>query len=459
MKFHFNIGLTVLVSVLAIFSIVQAGTITPPSGTPSAKFYTLSEIYDFINSNTTATEGGHSFLFSDSLAGTGHTLTEIYSALAGLISADKVKSGTTYLNVAGTLTPDGGTATVAGLFNSPTAHLTADWTLDTGTLNLACNTATFDASGNLVATAYDGAGDGTNRWCMTSSGDAVAGDVLSGKIAWVDGTAVTGTIPTQTLSASSETVSAGYYAATALSTVDTDLITGNIKSGISLFGISGNSNVVDTISGDSAAGDVANNKICFVDGSQITGSMFTNQKNQTIDDWLDSGGTTNEYTAEEATWSEVSGSPFSGYDTINYAGSGGESDLISGTVKQDARTGLWWSDIMAVSAVGGKTSNIFTLTADGARPTDGYAIGFCDALNTASFGGSTGWYLPTQKQLYQAHVDGSANNLLNPNFSFWSSTESYSSTGSAWRVNLSTGLSGSSAKTNSINFYVRCVRP
>src|SRR3989338_3640452 len=112
--------------------------------------------------------------------------------------------------------------------------------------------------------------------------------------------------------------------------------------------------------------------------------MYTNKKNQTIEDWLDSGGTTNEYTAEEATWSEVSGSPFSGYDTINYAGSGGGSGLIRGTGKQDARTGLWWSDIMAGSAVGGKTSNIFTLTADGARPTDGYAIGFCDALNTAS---------------------------------------------------------------------------
>ena len=185
----------IIITILAVGGVVYAGTITPPSGTPAAQFYTLSEIYNFITSNTTATEGGHGFTFSDSLEGTGRTLTEIYSSLASLISADKVKSGTTYLNVAGSLVPNGGTATAAGLFNGLTAHLTGDWDLDTGTLDLACNTATFDGAGNLVATSYDGSGDGTNRFCMTASGDAVAGDLLTGLVAWVDGIALTGTMP------------------------------------------------------------------------------------------------------------------------------------------------------------------------------------------------------------------------------------------------------------------------
>ena len=106
-------GLTVLISVLVIYGVVHAGTIIPPSGTPSAQFYTLSEIYNFITSNTTSTEGGHSFTFSDSLAGTGRTLSEIYNALASLISADKVKLGTTYLGMAGTYNADNlSTATV-----------------------------------------------------------------------------------------------------------------------------------------------------------------------------------------------------------------------------------------------------------------------------------------------------------------------------------------------------------
>lgn len=96
-------SLVILISVLIIFSVVKAGTITPPGGTPTAQFYTLSEIYEFITNNTTATAASHDFTFSDGLAGTSHTLNEIYNELAGLISADQVKSGTTYLGVEGTL--------------------------------------------------------------------------------------------------------------------------------------------------------------------------------------------------------------------------------------------------------------------------------------------------------------------------------------------------------------------
>lgn len=155
-----------------------------------------------------------------------------------------IKKDTTWgvsLGSTGTLTPDGGTAGVADLFNGKTANLTSDWVLDTGALNLACNTTTFDGSGNLVVNAYDGAGDGTNRWCMaTSTNSAVVDDILLGKKAWVNGVEITGTMPTQTLSAANDTVSAGYYAATTLSTVDTDLISANILSGKTIFGVAGN---------------------------------------------------------------------------------------------------------------------------------------------------------------------------------------------------------------------------
>jgi len=184
---------------------------------------------------------------------------------------------------------------------------------------------------------------------------------------------------------------------------------------------------------------------------------FSNQKYQTKDDWVNSGGTVGEYTAEEAAWSAVSGSPFSGYDSINYAGTGGDLDLYSGTVKQDTRTGLWWSDIMAVGVAASTTNNVFTLTADGARPTGGNAIGFCDALNTANFGGNNDWYLPTQKQLQQAYIDGSANNLPNPGYNFWSSTEYSSNAANAWYVALGNGVTSSYTKVTAT--YVRCVRP
>jgi len=42
-------GLTVVISVLIIYGVALAGTITPPAGDPSAQFYTLSEIYTRLN--------------------------------------------------------------------------------------------------------------------------------------------------------------------------------------------------------------------------------------------------------------------------------------------------------------------------------------------------------------------------------------------------------------------------
>lgn len=101
----FKGGLTVLISVLIIYGVVQASTIkiTPPTGAPTATFYSLTEIYNFITANTTATVGSPALDWSGSLADSGKTLTEIYSALAQLISAGSVKYGTTYLGVTGAM--------------------------------------------------------------------------------------------------------------------------------------------------------------------------------------------------------------------------------------------------------------------------------------------------------------------------------------------------------------------
>ena len=72
-------------------------------------------------------------------------------------------------------------------------------------------------------------------------------------------------------------------------------------------------------------------------------------------------------------------------------------DLDSGEVKRDNRTGLWWSDCSSVGGTPSTTDNVFTLTADGSRPTGGHAIAFCDALNSYDsdngFGGYNDWYL------------------------------------------------------------------
>ena len=499
----FKVGLTVLISVLIIFTVVKAGTITPPGGEPSAQFYTLSEIYTRLTTNGTATEGGHDFNFSDTLAGTGRTLTEIYNAIP-TINPSKLLDDTTYLGITGniatrtlsstntnvnagyyaTTTLDvvdadlvsgniksgvilfgingsgnvvdtsSGDAVAADLFNSKIAWV--DGSEITGTLNLACNTITFNGTGNLVANAYDGAGTGLNRWCVTDGDDIAASDVLSGKIAWINGATTTGSLAncssegqqscyttgsyyagtSRTLSASSVNVPAGYYGAgNALDVVDADLTAANILSGKTIFGIDGSGGV-----------------------------DFSLQKRQIYDDWNCSANNAEasgsciagdpEYTGEEATWTlYTDATPPSG-------------TLDSGKVYKDSRTGLYWSD-KATST----KSNSFTVDCSDAAisggtcdpnsyATKGDAISLCDALSLdANQDGTdeTDWRLPTQKELMQAYIDGAANTLPSPNYNFWSSTEYYNDASYAWYVGLYRGYTYSYTKTSS--YYVRCVRP
>jgi len=601
---------TIIMSVLVIFGVVKAGTITAPSGTPTAQFYSLAEIYEFIANNTTATEGGHDFTFSDSLAGTSHTLTEIYDALAGLISADQVKLGKTYLNVAGTLipsggtatttdvcstktyfganqtdwnfatgtlaidaskvlsgttycstngtmannnsfsltcsvsdqsvtagyysggtlagdadlvvgkiksgvdlfgitgdypsatyplsgntvaddatvgevklnyeawtkagslltgtlTPDDGTASTADLFSGKTAYLTTDWTLDIGALNLACNTATFDGTANKVADAYDGGGNGSNRWCVaTSSNSADATKILSGYKSWVNGIELTGNISTQTLSNSTTTVAAGYYNADNLVSIDTDLVTGNIKSNITIFGIAGDSNVVNTSSGDAISSDILSGKIAWVDGSQTTGSANCVQSSAPTSTIIKTGesicGVNGSYSASGGnpcsppktgqTTSYDTGDADDGYYekgcTLSYTDNG------DGTITDNC-TGLMWkkcSDPDTSTTTCGGTHSTYTWE---------NALSQCEGLDYASH---TDWRLPNAKELWSiAKLEpGDAPYIDQTTFPgtvssyYWSSTTCPSNTDLALDARFNVGYQYNSNKISSR--YVRCVR-
>ncbi|MDO8529565.1 MAG: hypothetical protein Q7S18_02770 [bacterium] len=268
--------LLLVVSIVALtFKIARADLDSP--GSPGATGYTLNNIYSRLQTNATSTEGDHTFGPSADPAPTFHTLKEIYDLIPTILPAT-VKSGTSYLGVSGMLTPDGGTAGIGDLFNGKTAHLTNDWNLDIGTLNLACNTGTFDGLANKAADAYDGSGNGTNRWCITNSGDVSAAQILSGKIAWVDGTEITGIMANNgqqnfTPGIAGQTITEGYHNGTGAVSGDADLVSTNIKSGVNIFGVAGDSNVVNTSSGDAIAGNVFSGKIAWVDGMSVTGSM------------------------------------------------------------------------------------------------------------------------------------------------------------------------------------------
>jgi hypothetical protein len=146
--------------VFALVTVVYAGSLSPLLS-PAATSYTLSDIYTRLTTNATATEANHAFSPAGSPASTLSTLTQIYEAIPTIVAA-KVFTGSTYLGVTGTLTG-------------------------------ACVTATFNGTSNKIANANDGGGNGNNRWCMTDTGDAAVGDILTAKKAWVDGVEVTGT--------------------------------------------------------------------------------------------------------------------------------------------------------------------------------------------------------------------------------------------------------------------------
>jgi hypothetical protein len=165
-------------------------------------------------------------------------------------------------------------------------------------------------------------------------------------------------------------------------------------------------------------------------------------------------GKASDYTGEESTWIKT-------------------SSASGANVYQDTRTGLYWS-----SSIGSYTNGFsspstgycpfFSATprssygTSGTDPDCGNAINACAVLSLSSKNGQsadTDWYLPSQKELDGAYLDGIYNQTsssFTTTSSFWSSTEHSGNSTSAWYEYLNTGYASSNGKTNS--YAVRCVR-
>lgn len=124
-------------------------------------------------------------------------------------------------------------------------------------------------------------GSGTASFYDISDSTAAAGDVVSGKYFYTSGgTKTQGSIQSKsasdiTSSVLTVTVPAGYYSAAASKTLtDASLVSGNIKSGATIFGVSGATNVVDTTlsSGAAGAANIMSGYSAYANGSLIEGS-------------------------------------------------------------------------------------------------------------------------------------------------------------------------------------------
>jgi len=280
----------------------------------------------------------------------------------------------------------------------------------------------------------------------TYRGDALVTDVMSGKKFYSNsGTLKTGTYTPPVVS----------YLGDAQ---DIDVMSGKkfySNSGTLLTG-------TWTFLGDAAVDQVLEGKKFYSNsGTLLTGTYtpptpidFSNMQYSTYDDYaggdyLGWGGTlTDDYQGEESEWSNMS--------------------VGEDIAWRDERTGVYWS------AHQGTMSNIFTMAScdyftsiprssyDGSDSDCGLAINYCATLD---FAGRTDWYLPSQKELMQAYIDGiynqagideaSAAAFVTDNY-YWSSSEVSLNSRTAWIVFLYFGDAYFDYKSGP-NVGVRCV--
>lgn len=129
-------------------------------------------------------------------------------------------------------------------------------------------------------------GEGTAVFYDTSGATASSGDILSGKSAFLGSGSVTGTMSNNGAVSGSiakadgaYTIPAGFHNGSGSVRISneeqTKLVSGNIKFGVTVLGISGKSSVVDTSDATAAAGTIVSGKTAYVNGTKVTGSLTT----------------------------------------------------------------------------------------------------------------------------------------------------------------------------------------
>ena len=218
----------------------------------------------------------------------------------------------------------------------------------------------------------------------------------------------------------------------------------------------------NAVLGDAGTGDVLAGKKFYAGANRTlqigTGPSivdFTNQAYSFRDEYAGPSNSNGaeDYQGEEAIWTNTN------------------SAAEPNKVWKDERTGLYWSSSISTSMTNEFTMSTcpyFSITPPTSLSTYDGLTGSCgNAINacaTSTVGGRSNWYLPSQKELLQAYLDGMFNQagttlanaatFATTNY-YWSSSEVSDLSTYAWFVYLYTGNTPDRNKTN--EGAVRCV--
>lgn len=331
---------------------------------------------------------------------------------ANLVTGN-IKNGVTLFGVSGKTevvdtTEATSPATAASLLSGKKAFVNG--VAVTGTVPAGANVT--GAAGNLVMTIPDGLYSGSKTTTandadlvasnikngidlfgvlgtynpLIATGTATVAQVLSGQTfsnsssSGLTGTMTNNGAVTLTPSTTPQTIAAGYHNGSGTVVGDADLVATNIRSGVNLFGVSGEPNVVNTSTGDATAAEIASGKKAWVDGSEITGTAVpaaVPKTGQTI--CYDASGTSISCTGtgQDGAFQKGAALPSPRF-----------TDNSNGTVT-DNLTGLIWL----------KNANCFGLVnwTTALSSANGLANGTC-SLTDGSTAGQ--WRLPNIKELH-----------------------------------------------------------
>lgn len=129
-------------------------------------------------------------------------------------------------------------------------------------------------------------GQGNATFRDTGDATATTADIVSGKSAYVGSGKVTGTMAnngavsgTISKAGDSYTIPSGYHngsgAVKISPTEQVKLVSGNIKAGVTVLGVTGKTSVVDTADATAGAGTIVSGKTAYINGAKVTGALST----------------------------------------------------------------------------------------------------------------------------------------------------------------------------------------